>query len=77
MHLPLDSSDETIHKTVALCKEKGVDLYGGGVIYMKTKEEVDQAFHYAKTAEMEMIIGVPNYDLLEKLKELQFPFLPF
>lgn len=73
MHLPLDSDKATIEKTVALCKEKGVALYGGGVIYMKTKEEVDQAFEYAKMAKMEMIVGVPNHELLEyvegKVKE--------
>lgn len=73
MHLPLDSDKETIKKAVALCKQKGVNLYGGGVIYMKSKAEVDQAFEYAKTAEMKMIVGVPNHDLLDyvegKVKE--------
>jgi len=73
MHLPLDSDKETIKKAVALCKQKGVNLYGGGVIYMKSKAEVDQAFDYAKTAEMKMIVGVPNHDLLDyvegKVKE--------
>ena len=44
MHLPLDSGKDTIKKTVALCKEKGVELYGAGVVYMKNKEDVDQAF---------------------------------
>lgn len=73
MHLPLDSSKETIEKTVALCRQKGVNLYGGGVIYMKSKAEVDQAFAYAKAAGMKMIVGVPNHDLLDyvegKVKE--------
>ena len=73
MHLPLDSDKATIQKVVALCKQKGVTLYGGGVIYMKIKEEVDQAFEYAKTAGMEMIIGVPSHELLDyvegKVKE--------
>lgn len=69
MHLPLNSSTETIKNTVALCKEKGVDFYGAGVIYMKTKEEVDQAFNYAKTAELEMIVGVPNHELLDYVEE--------
>ncbi len=73
MHLPLDSDKETINRAVALCREKGVTLYGGGVIYMKTKADVDQAFEYAKTAGMEMIVGVPNHELLEyvegKVKE--------
>lgn len=65
MHLPLDSSKEAIRKTVELCRKKGVELYGAGVIYMKSKQEVDNAFEYAKTAEMEMIVGVPNHELLE------------
>lgn len=69
MHLPLDSDTETIRKAVALCKEKGVELYGAGVIYMKTKEEVDQAFEYAKTADMEMIVGVPSHELLDYVEE--------
>ena len=69
MHLPLDSSKETIVKAVALCKEKGVELYGGGVIYMKSKKEVDQAFEYAKTAEMKMIVGVPNHELLSYVEQ--------
>ena len=69
MHLPLDSSKEAIQKAVRVCKEKGVELYGGGVIYMKSKEEVDQAFEYAKTAEMKMIVGVPNHDLLEYVEQ--------
>ncbi len=73
MHLPLDSDKETIKKTVALCKEKGITLYGGGVITMKTKVDVDQAFEYAKTAEMKMIVGVPYPNVLEyaekKVKE--------
>ncbi len=69
MHLPLDSSKETIQSAVAACKDKGIVLYGAGVIYMKSKEEVDQAFDYAKTAGMEMIIGVPNHELLGYVEE--------
>lgn len=65
MHLPLDSDIGTIKKALAFCKEKGVVLYGAGNIDMRTKEEVDQAFEYAKAAEMEMIIGVPIHELLE------------
>jgi len=69
MHLPLDSDSETIRQAVELCKSKGVELYGAGVIYMKSKEEVDTAFEYAKTAEMQMIVGVPNHDLLDYVEE--------
>ncbi len=73
MHLPLDSDKETINKTLAFCKEKGITLYGAGVITMKTKEDADQAFEYAKAAELDMIIGVPYPAVLEyvegKVKE--------
>ncbi len=73
MHLPLDSSPEELKEGAILVKTEGIDLYAGGVIYMKTKEEVDQAFEYAKNANMAMIIGVPEYDLLsytnDKIKE--------
>ncbi len=69
MHLPLDSDKETIRKAVELCKKKGITLYGGGVIYMKNKKEVDQGFEYAKTAGMSIIVGVPNHDLLDYVEE--------
>ncbi|MEI6865307.1 sugar phosphate isomerase/epimerase family protein [Flavicella sp.] len=69
MHLPLDSSKEEILKAVGICKDKGIELYGAGVIYMKSKEDVDQAFEYAKTAEIEMIVGVPNHDLLDYVEK--------
>ncbi len=72
-HLTLDASDELIASTVAKCEEAGIDLYGGGVIYMKTREEVDNAFEYARKAKMKMIIGVPGHELLSytegKVKE--------
>ncbi|MBU3026252.1 sugar phosphate isomerase/epimerase family protein [Zobellia galactanivorans] len=69
MHLPLDSGAHTIREAVAQCKKKGVVLYGAGVVYMKTKAEVDQAFEYAKTAELDMIVGVPSHDLLDYVEE--------
>jgi len=65
MHLPLDADNATIKETVELCKKKGVTLYGAGVVYMRSKDDVDRAFEYAKTAGMEMIVGVPNHELLE------------
>ena len=65
MHLPLDSDNETIKKTLALCKEKGITLYGAGVIKIRTKEDADRAFEYAKAAELDMIVGDPAYDMLD------------
>lgn len=72
-HLPLDASDELIASTVAKCESEGIDLYGAGVIYMKKREDVDNAFEYARKAKLKMIIGVPEHDFLsyveEKVKE--------
>ena len=40
-------------------------MYTVGVIYMKTEAEVDRAFAYAKRVGVNLIIGVPGYDLLQ------------
>ncbi len=73
MHLPLDADKTTIKKDIALCHEKGINPYGAGVIYMRSKADVDQGFEYARTAGVKVIIGVPNHDLLDyvegKVKE--------
>jgi len=65
MHLPLDSSPEQIAQVIAKAKAAGLDVYGCGVVYMKTEAEVQQAFDYAKAAGMKTIIGVPNHELLD------------
>lgn len=69
MHLPLNADAKTIADTVALCMQKGITLYGAGVIKMSTTEQVDNAFRYAKEAGMEMIIGVPAHALLEYVEK--------
>lgn len=70
MHMPLESSSEDIRSMAARVKSAGLTLYGAGVIYMKTKEEADAAFNYAADAGLEMIIGVPNHNLLPQVNEL-------
>lgn len=73
MHLPLDLSPEEIKSEAAKVSKAGLDLYGGGVIYMTSLQEVDQAFAYAEAAGMKVIVGVPEHDQLEycskKVKE--------
>ena len=64
-HLPLKSTDEEIaafHKKLA---EYGVIGYGVGPIYMKSEAEVDRAFAYAKRVGVKVLVGVPNYELLD------------
>ncbi len=72
-HLALNSSPEQIREVRAKVKDAGLDLYGGGVIYMRNEQQVNQAFDYARAAGMRVIIGVPNPELLplvdRKVKE--------
>ena len=63
-HLPMDSTPEQIREVAEKVKEAGLELYGGGVIYMRDEDQVNNAFEYAKAAGMKVIIGVPNHDLL-------------
>ncbi len=73
MHMPLDSTADEIKAGAAKVNEAGIDLYGGGVIYMKNPEEVENAFTYAEHAGMDLIVGVPEHELLahcnSKVKE--------
>jgi len=72
-HLKLTSTDAEIAEAVKKCKDAGVELGSGGVIYMKSEAEVDAAFEYARKAGMNMIIGVPQHEMLpyaeKKVKE--------
>lgn len=72
-HLPFNSTDEqiaTFHQTL---KDSGVTGYGVGPIYMKTTEEIDKGFDYARRVGVKLIVGVPNEELLpyveKKVKE--------
>jgi inosose dehydratase len=72
-HLPFNSNDEKIKSVMGQFSEANINVYAVGVIYMKTKQAVDQAFDYAKKVGVSLIVGVPNYDLIDyteqKVKE--------
>jgi hypothetical protein len=72
-HLPMGNSPEQLKASAAKVREAGIELYGGGVIYMKSEDEVNRSFDYARHAGFKMIVGVPNHDLLklvdQKVKE--------
>ena len=72
-HLPMDSTPAECAAAAKKCKDAGLNLYGGGVISMKTEADVNQAFDYAKAAGMSVIVGVPYPDVLplvdRKVKE--------
>ncbi|MBK7628200.1 MAG: TIM barrel protein [Bacteroidales bacterium] len=75
-HMPMNSTQEQISSILDKFRSAGINVYTVGVIYMKTKESVDQAFEYAKMAGVKMIVGAPNYELLpyveEKIKSYDF-----
>ena len=56
----------------------GMAGYAVGPIYMKSEEEIDRAFDYAKRVGVKLIVGVPNYELLpyvdKKVKEYDFHY---
>ncbi|MBE7174886.1 MAG: sugar phosphate isomerase/epimerase [Mucilaginibacter polytrichastri] len=64
-HLPLDADAQKIKSVKEQFAAGGIKIYAVGVIYMKTKEEVDRTFAYAQRAGVPMIVGVPNYELLD------------
>lgn len=69
-HLPLESSADQIKSVTTLFRQSGIEVYGAGVIYMKTEEEVKGAFEYAANARLQTIIAVPNYELLDLTNKL-------
>jgi Sugar phosphate isomerases/epimerases len=77
-HLPFNSTDEEIAAFHAKLAAKGVVGYAVGPIYMKTEQEVDNAFEYARRVGVKTIVGVPNVELLpyvdQKVKEYGFNY---
>lgn len=69
IHLPLNSTPEKIKEVLGKCTDAGINVYAVGVIYMKTKEAVDQAFEYAKNVGVPLIVGVPNPELIDYTEE--------
>ncbi|MEO6914626.1 MAG: sugar phosphate isomerase/epimerase [Chitinophagaceae bacterium] len=70
MHLPLNATQEQATALVEKSRAAGINIYTVGVIYMKDKSEVDRAFNYAKMVGVNMVIGVPEYDLLPYTEEV-------
>ncbi len=69
MHLPIEGDKATIDRVLAEARAQDQSVYAVGVIYMKTKEDVDAAFAYARRAGTPMIVGVPNHELLDYTEE--------
>jgi sugar phosphate isomerase/epimerase len=69
IHMPLNSSQEKIREVISKFGAAGITVYTVGVIYMKTKEAVDQAFEYARMAGVKLIVCAPDYGLLPYVEE--------
>lgn len=73
MHLPMKSTDEEMKAVLSKMKNAGVELSSCGVVYMKTEDEVHEAFAYAKMAGIKMMVVAPDAPLLglaeSKVKE--------
>ena len=68
-HLPLESTKEEIIAAAAKVRSGGLELYGCSVVVLQNEKEVSQAFEYAKTAGMGMIVAQPVPDLLDLLEK--------
>lgn len=69
IHLPLNSTPEKIKEVLGKFAAADINVYAVGVIYMKTKQAVDDAFEYAKRVGVPLIVGVPNPELLDYTEE--------
>ncbi|GAB3013238.1 sugar phosphate isomerase/epimerase family protein [Spirosoma pulveris] len=72
-HLPYASTAEEIAAFHEKLKQSGVTGYAVGPIYMKTKQEIDNGFDYAKRVGVNLMVGIPNPEDLpyidKKVKE--------
>ena len=65
VHMPLKSSNDDIRGTVDKLKAAGIELSSCGVVYMTNKDEVKNAFRYAKAAGISILVGSPDEPLLK------------
>jgi inosose dehydratase len=69
-HLPLNADAAKIESVKQQFSAAGITIYAVGVIYMKSKEAIDEAFAYAQRAGVPMIVGVPNPELIDYTEEV-------
>ena len=68
-HLPLDSSPAQMAAINKKFDDHAITPYTVGVIYMKSKQDVDRAFAYAQAFGVAMIVGVPDEIMLPYVEE--------
>jgi inosose dehydratase len=71
VHLPMTGAPEETKAAVAKVRAAGIELMGGGVIYMKNDEAaVRRAFEYAKAASFPLIVGAPDPDAIPLVERM-------
>jgi inosose dehydratase len=77
-HLPYKSTPEEIAAFHEKLKQSGVTGYAVGPIYVKSTQDIDNAFDYAKRVGVKLIVGIPNHAdlpyLEKKVKETDTRF---
>jgi sugar phosphate isomerase/epimerase len=68
-HLAMKSTPEARQAAAKAVADAGLVLMGGGVIYMKTPDEVKAAFDYARDAQMPTIVCSPNVEMLDEVEK--------
>lgn len=67
--LPYDYTKQQADDVLGKFTAAGIQVYGLGVIYMKTEQEVDQAMSYAQRAGVKTIIAAPAYEMLSHVEK--------
>ena len=70
VHLPLKSTLEDCQVARQKLAAAGIQLVGGGVLYMKTETEVQNTFAYAKRAGLPTMVCSPQPELLDLVEKL-------
>jgi sugar phosphate isomerase/epimerase len=69
MHLAPKASIGDIRSFRAKAESRGIQVYACGVVTLATEADVARTFQFAKDANMELIVGVPEMELLPKIEE--------
>jgi len=68
-HIPLSTTKEEALAIIEKFKKNGINIYAAGMITMKTEQDIDRAFDYAKNIGVGMIIASPDISLLKYLEQ--------
>ena len=68
-HIPLNTTKEEALEIIERFKKNRINIYAAGMITMKTEQDIDRAFDYAKNIGVGMIIASPNISLLKYVEQ--------